>query len=652
MKRSILLLVVITFYLQPRAQENRYCLSPDPAIFSAVTLNGWIKFQPYSIITSKELFLNYKSAFLLSTGYEMKVTKKITDKIGFTHTWYQEYYNNIPVLFGHFIAHEKNNMLQSGNGKIYTSPRVQQLAGITAADALQKALQFVRADKYWWQDSTKEKKLKKRTGDYTATYYPRPELFYHYDEIADQLRLCYKMIIQAIDPGKSGILYMYADNGKVFLWNPLETSTCDAAVINTVWYNSRTIYTSFSSGWDLQDRCTPSVYSVYDYATPFNDIFHSNNNQWTTDRQRSAATCLWSIRQTRDVYSSVFGRNGHDDNAGNIDMYFDYIFAGGSTYNANYHYDPVGDDEINIGRGNDPVSIQDDFSALDILAHEFTHGVTNYTCDLVYNREPGALNESFSDLFGEFVERVVMNGNDWWMGWDRIESGSNRPLRSLIAPMIYNQPDRYMGSLWSNATSGCDPIGPGEPGNNDYCGVHTNSGVQNRMYYLLSVGGSGWTNNATSSAPGSIGVNPYSWDVSGISIDKAARIAYRVMTAYLSSNSNYFDSRNAWVHAAEDLYGICSFEAIQTGKAWYAVGIGPPASVGSIACGNYGGSPYYLFKAGQINIAPACTVNILTTGNTVQFTSGNKIVISPGFSAPAGSRFIANINNDCAFATY
>ncbi len=655
MKKLIVSIIILFANQLLKAQENEFCKNPNAAIFSSVTLNGWVKFQPNVSLNTNTLFQLNKKYFGLQSNLEMRKIKSEVDNLGFTHTWFREFIDNIPVLFGHFISHEKNNQLKTGNGKIYTAANIISTNNIGKAGAISRALQFVSAKKYWWQDTAKENKLKRKYNDIKASYFPAPEILYTYDELTKKIRLGYKIVVQSFDPGKSGIVYLFADDGSIFLWDPLEQSSCDAATVNTNWYNNRTIFCytdAFTSGWDLEDDCTPSTYKVYDFATTFNSIFNSSNNQWTTPRQRSAATCLWSIRQTRDVYSNIFGRNGHNNSGGNIDMYFDYIFAGNSTNNANYHYDAVGDDEINIGRGSEDPSILDDYSALDILAHEFTHGVTQYSCNLVYQREPGALNESFSDLLGEFIENKVFNGNNWLMGWDRIVAGVNAPIRNMENPLAFKQPDRYLGFMWVPATNACNPIGPGNPGNNDFCGVHTNSGVQNRMYYLLSVGGNGWTNDSSSRNITATGANPYQWSVTGITIDKAARIAYRVMTVYLSSNSNYFDSRNAWLHAAEDLYGPCSFEAIQTGKAWYAVGIGPPVAADGYVCGTYGSAPYTYTKQGQVNVATGCPVNILTTGNMMQIISGTKITINPGFTSLLGSRFTANIIDDCIFTTY
>jgi bacillolysin len=658
MKKYILLLICLLNIIFLKAQENNFCVTPNPNLFTSVTNTGWVKFTSNSQLSSATIFTNQKAGFGLDDNYEMKKVKSETDAIGFTHTWYDEYLNNIKVLYGHFILHEKNNQLQTGNGKIYTSTIINSNKQISATGAVNKALKFVNAKKYYWQDTAKENKIKRKLNNATATYYPKPTMIYYFDETNKQLRLCYQVTIQSFDADKSGIVYIYADNGKVFMWESFSHYSCDATTVTTTWYGNQGIFTytdAITSGWDLEDDCTASTYKVFDWQDN-NKIFNSGNNQWLSPRQRSAATALWSIRQTNNIFYNVFGRNGHDNNGQNIDIYFDRVFANNSTNNASFQYDQFGDDEIYLGRGSDDpqINITDDYCTLDILAHEFTHGVDQYTSNLNYFRESGALDESFADFFGEFVENKILGSNNWLVGEDIKALNAenvivNKPLRNMGNPITYNDPDRYFGFVWKDATMACNP----SPVGNDQCGVHSNSGVQNRMCFILAVGENGFTNDSSSRNTAATGANPYQWSVSGIGIDKVARIAYRVMSVYLSSNSTYFDSRNAWVHAAEDLYGVCSFEAIQTGKAWYAVGIGPPINISTV-CGTYGSSAYNYVKPGEIDIANNCAVNILTTGNLVEIKSGTKVVIkdNTGFKALEGSKFKISIINDCSFATY
>ena len=187
--------------------------------------------------------------------------------------------------------------------------------------------------------------------------------------------------------------------------------------------------------------------------------------------------------------------------------------------------------------------------SLDIVGHEIAHGVTEYSANLVYSYESGALNESFSDIFGESIENFAQGNNDWLMGDHIGAGGSGGALRSMSNPNAYNQPDTYLGTNWYS-------------GSGDNGGVHYNSGVQNFWFYLLSVGGNGTNDNGDS------------YSVSAIGMDTAASIAYRNLAVYLNSNSQYDDARAGAIQAAIDLYGAGSAEEIAVTNAWHAVGVG------------------------------------------------------------------------------
>ena len=123
-------------------------------------------------------------------------------------------------------------------------------------------------------------------------------------------------------------------------------------------------------------------------------------------------------------------------------------------------------------------------------------------------------------------------------------------------------------------------------------------------------------------------------------------IAYRALTQYLTENSSHADARNAWVIAARDLYGACSFQAIQTGRAWDAVGLPPPATAAYLAyCGNYSGNTS-LYQSANLLLANGCLLTVVP-GGSASF-GGNSVKLSPGFKAQGGSYFRA-YTNDCFF---
>ncbi len=248
------------------------------------------------------------------------------------------------------------------------------------------------------------------------------------------------------------------------------------------------------------------------------------------------------------------------------------------------------------------------------------------------------MNEAFSDIWGASIEHYAKgNGSDTnpaakiWLIGDEIDRRSgSAALRSMSNPNSQGQPDTYGGSYWINPQCGTPTQG------NDYCGVHTNSGVLNFWFYLTVKGGSG-TND--------IG-NPY--NVSGIGMNKAQAVAYRTLT-YLSANSTFANARTAAIQAAKDLYGNCSFEEQTVTDAWYAVGVGAAfvnSCTPSIGFLNVTGNTLEATDCGYqdinipliIGLAPSqnATVTFSVAGGTATNNSDFQIM-TPTINFPAGS---------------
>lgn len=642
LSKIIIALLLVNYGLF--SQKNKFVQLVDTSLIEHATADGWIYFKekPFE---AEQLFAKNNKSFRLAAGSTMKVKKTSIGDNGYEHIRYKQYVDNIVVENSNFIIHAQNGLLKTGNGELYDAQNIKKNIVIKEKDALDFAMKYIDAKEYYWQNNAREEKIKKKKKDNKATYFPKAEMVYYFDQKSESLILCYKLILMAIDPGKSATCFIDAENGALIAKKAMETQ-CDPTTVVTNWYGTRGIATNdvavVGTSYDLEDDCTASVYGVYDIVGGGGIFNNGSSNSWTTETLRSAATSLWGIKQTYQHYKNVFGRNGHSNSDSDIDIYHGFTWSGGNTDNASYTFDPGGDDEIKVGLGK-TISVLDDYNALDIMGHEFTHGVDEYEGELLYERESGALDESFADIFGEWVESSIRNP-DWLVGNDRSEGA----IRSMIDPNnIGGDPNTYLGTNWVVTTN---PGAP-DPDANDNWGVHTNSGVQNHMFYLLVNGGSGWNNGLTSHNPLNNGTF---WQVGAIGLGNSIRIAYRVLTDYMTSGSTYPVARNAWVRAAVELFGACSYEAIQTGKAWAAVGIQPPlVGVGTDQiCNNYGTTSQVITRNAEMNVAGVCTVNILATNNYVGFEARNKISFKNGFRAIGGSNFRALINDDCRFAQY
>jgi Zn-dependent metalloprotease len=188
-------------------------------------------------------------------------------------------------------------------------------------------------------------------------------------------------------------------------------------------------------------------------------------------------------------------------------------------------------------------------AADDVAAHELTHAVTEHTANLFYYMQSGALNESFSDIFGETVDLLNGAGTDgpgvrWELGEDVPDFGA---IRNMADPTLFNDPGKL-----SDADFYC-----GGDYRFDQGGVHHNSGVPNRAYSLMVDGGS--YNGQT---------------VTGIGLTKAGKIQYRALAHYLTSASGFLDDYHALKQSCTDLQGIAGITAgdcVEVDKALVAV---------------------------------------------------------------------------------
>ena len=166
-------------------------------------------------------------------------------------------------------------------------------------------------------------------------------------------------------------------------------------------------------------------------------------------------------------------------------------------------------------------------AADDVVAHELTHAVTERTANLFYWMQSGALNESFSDMFGESVDLTNASGTDtpavrWQMGEDVPVIGT---IRNMSNPGVFGDPGRMNDGNYYCSVG-------------DNGGVHINSGIPNHFFALLVDGGT--FNSQT---------------VTGIGLTKAGKIAYRALTTYLLSGSAFSDAANALRRSCADLAG-------------------------------------------------------------------------------------------------
>ena len=651
MKNKIFLLACIAFLSinEVHAQADSLFWNNEMSKIATPTSNAdWINIKPEVIIKPSTFFTSQKKALGLGINDEMRLYKIEPDKIGMTHYRYQQYYKGYKIISGEFFLHEKESKLILANGNMIKGLSENPIINISATAALRNALQFLPAVKYAWEIPQLENNYKEILHDKNASYKPVAELVWVLNESTTNIKnaakyeLAYMFsIYTSLLDGKR--IFASASNGSILKSFPL-VYKCDATSVNTNFYgmqgfSTRLIPGSAPARWNLWNDCQPAFVKtlIWSAAPPYPDYISSASNNWTA--ASSAATSHWCVEKSYNYFLSIHGRSGWNNANGGVFILQDAQFACGpppspcpNASNASF-----GGGTMQVGNNGNAFSI-DDWNSLDIIAHEFTHGVTESSfANLIYSKESGALNESFSDIFGATCHASLfgLSGNTWLVGFDRknpANTSQSLYIRNMANPNDRTDPDTYLGTRWVSTTTPTDVGG-------DNWGVHSNSGVQNYMYYLLTSGGSGTNDKGT----------PFS--LIGIGIVAAREIAYRALTVgYLFNNSDHAQARTAWVHAAVDLYGECSLQAIETGKAWNAVGLSPPSdNLITNICGIYGGSVNSLTKPSIFSLAPGCLMTVVPS-SLVQY-GARKVVLNPGFKAQNGSKFRAYIS-DCRFAAY
>jgi Zn-dependent metalloprotease len=237
-------------------------------------------------------------------------------------------------------------------------------------------------------------------------------------------------------------------------------------------------------------------------AMPPQAVFSSDRNAWSS---RDAVSALVGLGVTYDYFLTVHQRNGLGGDGGNLLA----IVRSGGLDNAFY---------LNEQRVMVFGDVQPFVASLDVVAHELAHGVTANSANLEYRNQSGALNESFSDIFGELVEHYAYGTHDWRMG-----SALSRQLRD------FKSPGSIVTGFGPNPSKWSEYLRLNE--DQDYGGVHINSSIINHAFYQLAAG-----------LP------------NHLSLQDAAAVFYRCLTVHLQPQSQFIDCRLGCIASAEELF--------------------------------------------------------------------------------------------------
>ena len=501
-----------------------------------------------SFINESQVSGYFSNVYGLKQPSGLKVIKRERDELGFEHIRFQQLYNGIPVYGAVLIAHMKDGRLHSFNGEVFDLDVKNSKAGLDEKACLQKALDSFPAELYMWQDEQEERIIREIREDDKATWYPAGELVFcarNLDFSSPHFFLAYRFTIHASIPRKGENIYINAQTGEVLARENLIHTTDVPGKAITKYSGTQNIITDSTAPYNYRLRENTRGNGIYTFnmkkGTSYGAAvdFKDSNNIWNNvnaSKDEVATDAHWGAETTYDYFKNRHNRNSYNNNNARINSYVHF-----SNNYDNAFWDGV---RMTYGDGNSFKPL----TSLDVCGHEIAHAVTSNSAGLIYSYESGQLNESFSDIFGNAVERYGKPSNySWIIGEEITYDGTG--LRNMFNPKLKGHPRCYKSTNWY--------FGSGDNG-----GVHLNSGVQNWWFYLVSEGGAG-TNDVSNA-----------YKVDSLGIQKAEKIAYRNLTVYLTPTSQYADARFYSIRAAVDLYGNCSKEVITVTNAWYACNVG------------------------------------------------------------------------------
>lgn len=509
----------------------------EPAIENQTTRS---RAQRHLLTATRFLRRNRLVLGIKNPEKELSLQTEKTDTLGRAHLKYSQRYQGLPVWPADIIVHlSPEGHVDLMNGAYAPTPRklMSVKARVSQADAKKFALATVAPAK------SSIKKV--------------PELIFYYT--GNTHKLAWKITIKENSQARWQVI-VDAISGDVLLkYNEIMSQGVSGAGVDLL-NQFQNLQLFEQSGTFFMVDTTKAMYDLNSFPPNPNmtrggiflfDAFNASIESSTFEFSLvsssqpdrgflpDAVSAAYNISETYDYFLERYNRNSLDNNGGSLSG---VVRVGEDFDNAFW------DGERMFFGDATPYA-----GALDVVAHELAHGVTQHTANLVYRKQSGALNEAFSDIFGEMVEART-RGNDWVLGTG-LPLDSQRSLRdpsSLFIPGLNRPyPSKMSDFIITSQDNG---------------GVHLNSGIINHAFYLLAEG----LSNA-------------------IGIAEAERIFYRALTVHLVRNSQFIDARLATITSADELFGQNSIQSQKTAEAFQQVEIleniastPPPSSIPAV----------------------------------------------------------------------
>lgn len=499
--------------------------------------------SPGKAITEKEQCVEYLSALkqalaITDPASEFEIMQSDFDETGMQHIKLAQKFKGIPVYGAEIYLHKRNGIIDLFNGNSFATPSINSVVPVISESfASQSAISDL-------SKRTSFRELLPEEKQFLGYYQPEKELVvYHADDLPGSEKLTWHITVRPnlverweyfIDAQTGETLHFYNNtqsdgditttgidlNGVSRSFHAfLQSGTYYLADLSRPMYNSQA-KTGMIATYDAKNTSTGANFSA--------SMVTSVNNTWPA----KAVSAQFIASITYEYYKNIHGWNSINNKGCDIPMIINITNEDGSSME-NAFWNGVAAYFGNGGSTFKPLA-----GGLDVGAHELGHAVVGNSANLEYQNQSGALNESFADISGAMLDR-----DDWKIGEDIMQSNASGfpsgALRDMSNP--HNGGTGLGSPSWQ-------PQHMSEiyTGQQDNGGVHINSGIPNRAYYLYAT---------------------------QVSREKAEKVFYRALFKYLTRSSKFIDLRLTVIQSAKDIYGAGSAEVTEAASAFDQVGI-------------------------------------------------------------------------------
>ena len=463
---------------------------------------------------------------------ELTLTRRHTDELGRTHLRFQQQYQGVPVWPADVIVHlNPEGHVDVMNGVFVPTPK--KLGTVPVLDAADAA-EYARTG---LPDGAEAEVSASELIIYAPGDTP-PRLAWKL-ELAIDLTSRWLVVIDAVNGAEltaySLVMHQQVAGSGVDLFG--RTRRLNVWQQDGLFWMVNTSKPMFDPNADPRERGIIWIYDAQNLPPtsrpeefPLPPLQVVNSRSPTSGWLPDAVSASYHFSEVYDYYQERHNLDSLDGRGASIHA---MVRLGRNHVNASYIPD------LNLMVFGDALPFA---GALDVVGHELTHGVIYHSANLVYQNQPGALNEAFADIFGEMIEARTTGRPDWLIGQ---ALGDRRLMRNMANPAALTfdghrpYPTKMSEFFYTHEDNG---------------GVHTNSSIINRAFYLLAAG-----------LDGAVGLRA------------AERIFYRALTVHLVQNSQFVDARLACIQAAEELFGPESVQVRKTVEAFDAVEISDSA---------------------------------------------------------------------------